>query len=110
MAMLDSVVIGGKIFLAFPSEDSTKFPSRVGCLNYFDDSSHKKLPPRYEKIIDTLRESGFRIVFSASNYKPPILWFLGLFLEPISSYLGKVLRGTWEYYGFEAIIWAEKVH
>ena len=31
--------------------ESTKFPSRQGTLNYFDDETHHDIPPSYDDII-----------------------------------------------------------
>lgn len=109
-AMLSSLKIGGQIFISFPCEESIKFPKRYGTLNYFDDDTHKFSPPNFSKLIEDLKISNFEVVFSTKRYKPPILWIMGLLLEPLSAHQKKVLRGTWEYYGFESIIWAKKLN
>lgn len=109
-AMLASLKIGGEIYISFPCEDSIKFPKRYGTLNYFDDDTHKFSPPNFSKLIEHLKHSNFEVIFSTKRYKPPILWVIGLLLEPISIYKKKVLLGTWEYYGFESIIWAKKLN
>lgn len=108
-AMLDAIKMGGAIYLAFPSEKSVSFPKRqIGTLNYFDDSTHKDVPPEFNKLIDELNFSGFEIIFSAPNYRPFLLRYVGMLLEPIAFLRGAVLMGTWEFYGFESIIWARK--
>lgn len=107
-SMLGSLKPGGYLYLAFPCANSVTFPPRAGTLNYYDDASHQGVPPDYDKIIADLQKKHFEIVFAARRYRPKVLWFVGLLLEPLSRYKKKVLRGTWEYYGFESIIWAKK--
>ena len=107
-AMLSSLKVGGQIYISFPCEDSVSFPSRCGTLNYFDDVSHKSPPPNFHELLETLRQARFEIIFKTQHYKPNFLWLLGLFCEPFSAYKRKLLPGTWEYYGFESIIWAKK--
>jgi hypothetical protein len=105
--MMTVLKVGGRMYLSFPSEASVGFPSRSGCLNYYDDTTHKGGPPDFEAITDILLERGFSILYSARRYRPPLFWTLGLISEPLSK--GRVrMQGTWEYYGFESIIWAQK--
>jgi SAM-dependent methyltransferase len=98
---------GGRLYLSFPSGASVTFPSRSGCLNYYDDPTHKATPPDFDAIIELLSRNGFSILYSAKRYRSTVFWTLGLVSEPISRRRGR-MRGTWEYYGFESIIWAEK--
>ena len=107
-AMIKKLKRGGMLYLAFPSESSIAFPSRQGTLNYFDDPAHKGLPPNFNKIISSLKEEGFDIIFSAKSYKPPVFWFFGLLMEPLARKNNTILYGAWFYYGFETIIWAVK--
>ena len=106
-AMMTVVKDGGRLYISFPSEMSVTFPSREGCLNYYDDPTHKSVPPDFDLIIDLLSRNGFSILYSVKRYQPPFFWTLGLVSEPISKRLGR-MQGTWEYYGFESIIWAQK--
>jgi SAM-dependent methyltransferase len=108
-AMMRAVNFGGKIFLAFPSEFSTNFPSRFGTLNYYDDNSHKYGPPSFDYILSSLSKFGFIITYANKNYSPKFLFFLGLLFEPFSRFFNRNMIGTWEYYGFESIIIAEKI-
>ena len=108
-AMLDSLKIGGLIYLSFPCEKSVNFPKREGTLNYFDDNTHQDMPPKFQVLIDELKKNNFEIIFSTQHNKPIFLWLIGLITEPYSKYKKKVLKGTWEYYGFESIIWAQKI-
>lgn len=107
-SMLISLKDGGKIYLAFPSKDTTSFPSREGTLNYFDDQTHKYTPPDFDDVIKKLVHHGLKITYAKKKYQPLIPYLIGAILEPISLARKKVMRGTWEYYGFETIIQAEK--
>ena len=107
--MLSKVEKNGLFYLSFPCMESTKFPSRQGTLNYFDDETHHDIPPSYDDTIRVIQEHGFKITYSTRRHRPMLLFFIGLILEPISKLKKKVLRGTWEYYGFESIIHAKKI-
>jgi SAM-dependent methyltransferase len=107
-AMLQALRPGGRIFLAFPCERSASFPRRKGCLNYFDDATHKGPPPDFDGLIHALELDRFDIEFAARRYRPLPLRLIGFFNEPRSRSRSEVLRGTWAYYGFESIIWARK--
>lgn len=108
IAMLDALKEGGKIYMAFPCAQSINFPSRRGTLNYYDDPTHKNLPPNFEKIVTLLERSGFNIEFATKNYSPRLLRWIGFLFEGISRLRGSVMIGTWDYYGFESIIIATK--
>lgn len=107
-AMLRSLKVGGKIFLAFPCEQSVNFPSRFGTLNYYDDNTHKYTPPSFEFILSSISNAGFSIIYSNKNYSPFLLNLCGYLLEPFSIIFNRNMIGTWEYYGFESIIIAQK--
>ena len=107
-AMLGALKVGGKLFLSFPCEQSILFPKRGGTLNYFDDSTHKLTPPKFDSVLLTLEKFEFEVVYSNKNYKPTLLRLVGLILEPVSRLKNRNLLGTWEYYGFESIIIAKK--
>ena len=68
------------------------------------------MPPKFQAFINELKNNNFEIIFSTRRYKPLFLWLIGLIIEPYSKYKKKVLKGTWEYYGFESIIWAKKLN
>jgi SAM-dependent methyltransferase len=106
-AMMKVLKNGGRLYMSFPSETSVTFPCREGCLNYYDDPTHQSTPPDFDAIIDLLTRNGFSILYRVKRYQPPLFWALGLLSEPISKRRGR-MRGTWEYYGFESIIWAQK--
>jgi SAM-dependent methyltransferase len=107
-AMLIAVKPGGYIYLSFPCEESVSFPKRKGTLNYYDDNTHKGVPPSFDEVLLKIQASGFDVHVKVRNHRPTLLRTLGWLLEPISKRSKKVLRGTWEFYGFETIIWAQK--
>jgi SAM-dependent methyltransferase len=98
----------GHLFLAFPCEHSIDFPNRAGTLNYYDDTSHKDIPPKYDEIIKNLKKRNMKIIFAPKSYKPIFLYFIGLLNENKFMKDKAEERGTGEYYGFETIIWAKK--
>lgn len=107
-AMCRKLKNGGMLFLSFPSEKSTGFPKgRSGTLNFYDDPTHVWMP-EYKNILKILRKNRMDIVFSRSQYRPPYYFAWGGVLEPVSRIKRKVMRGTWAFWGFEAVIWARK--
>lgn len=106
--MLSALRPGGLLYLAFPSLDSLRFPSREGTLNYFDDKTHKSLPPDFGKTITTISSMGFDIVYAASRYQPANRWLIGLYHEATSVRNNKVDTETQAFWGLECIIWAKK--
>ena len=109
LAMLAALKPGGLIYLAFPCEDSVNFPSRKGTLNYYDDSSHLEEPPNLDWILKQLKSNNFAIIKLTTKNRPIAVRFIGFLLEPLSSFKQKIYPGTWEYYGFETIIWAKRL-
>lgn len=108
-AMLESLKPGGLIYLSFPCEESINFPNREGTLNYFDDSTHREAPPGFDDLISELTNGGFQVLYAERRFRPKVLSLFGRFVEPISARKRRNLRGTWEYWGFESIIWAKKL-
>lgn len=68
---------GGRLHLAFPSEESVNFPSREGTLNFYDDPTHIWLP-NYKKMIQLLKKNGMKIIFARKQYKPLYIWLWGV--------------------------------
>ena len=109
LAMMIALKPGGRIYLSFPSEASVTFSGgRDGCLNYYDDPTHMGAPPKFNDVVQLLQRQGFHIDFSTRGYKHPYLWFRGFLNERRSRKFSKIETGTWEYYGFEAMVWAKK--
>ena len=107
-AILDKLKDGGKIYLSFPSEKTISFPKRDGCLNYYDDPTHKDCPPNYNRVLEIIKNKSFNILFSTPSYKPFLLNRYGFFANLISYFTKKVSLGVWEWWGFESIIIAQK--
>jgi SAM-dependent methyltransferase len=108
LAMLKCLKKGGVLYLSFPSSQSIYFPMRLGTLNYFDDPTHLLMPPDYDFYINLLKQEGYEILLNSQSYRPIFMRTIGFLFEPISRYLNVVFPGTWDYYGFESIIWAQK--
>ena len=104
----EKVKPGGLIYLTFPSEDSINFPSRRGTLNYFDDKTHKGNPPNFLKIEKILLKKNIKTIKKSKKYQPTIMMLYGNLIEPLSLLRNKVYQGTWEKWGFEAIIIGKK--
>ena len=107
-AMLDSLKSGGLLYLSFPSEKSVHFPKRGGTLCYYDDATHRDLPPDFNAVVDVVKRNGFDVIFAAACYQPILDWCLGMLTESRSRRENRVRRGTRAYYGFDAVIWARK--
>ncbi|MFT7569466.1 MAG: SAM-dependent methyltransferase [Paracoccaceae bacterium] len=105
-AILGTVIHGGQLFISFPSAESVNFPEREGTLNYYDDSTHVGIPPDFPEVTNRILESGFEIEFSARNFRPLVDRVRGFLNEPKSRKQNRLMAGTWDYYGFESIIWA----
>lgn len=108
-AMVGALKPGGRLFLAFPCEESVQFPSRRGCLNFFDDATHQRVP-QWDHVQDTLRSYGLTLDYACKRYRPGLLAALGLALEPLARLLGRNMPAgsTWALYGFESIIWGRR--
>lgn len=108
-AMVASLRPGGRIFMAFPCEESVGFPRRRGTLNFFDDYTHKTVP-RWDEILARLRAEGLTIEYACRRYRPLVLALVGLLLEPLAALTGRNMPGGvgWALYGFESIIWARR--
>jgi len=99
----------GRLYLAFPSEASVRFPSRRGSLRFSDDPTHRA-PPPWTDVIRQLSSSGMTTDFAARRYRPWVAAGVGAVLEPVSMLSRRVmpLGSTWALWGFESVIWATK--
>ncbi len=82
LSMLRSLKSGGRFYLTCPSESSVNFPSRGGTLNYYDDKTHKDLPPSYTWLLEILKANGMRVIYSTPAHKPFIPYLIGWLKEP----------------------------
>lgn len=105
-AMLRSLKHNGRFYLSFPCEASVTFPKRRG-LNFFDDDTHMNVF-HLSDVLQIIESEGFTIDIVVERNRPFLLALIGLMLEPLSSFWGKIMIGTWELYGFETIVWATK--
>ncbi len=103
-AMAECLRPGGRIFLAFPSAATLRFPSRVGALNFWDDPTHVR-PPNYQRVLDLLGGAGVEVDFAAERFRPLTWAAVGLLMEPVSRLRKKSMVGTWALWGFETTIW-----
>jgi SAM-dependent methyltransferase len=106
-AMASALRPGGRLYLSFPCESSVYFPHRKGTLNFYDDDTHQWLP-KWSVVLDTIRGAGLRVDYAAQRSRSLVMALLGLISEPISFARGRVMRGTWDFYGFESVIWATR--
>ena len=107
-AMVSVIKPGGVLYLTFPTEKSVSFPGpRWGCLNYYDDGTHKGEPPNYKETIEFLQKD-MEIVYGSKSYKPFFFYVVGFFNESTSNKYKTVMQGTWEYWGLLSVIWAKK--
>jgi len=106
-AMVEKTKVDGMLFFSTPSLNSVNFPSRGGGLNFYDDSTH--ISPI--DLVKLLESESYRLECKYYNkaYKPPIWWFLGLAQEYISKKRNFIMTGTYDYYGFEQIMWLQKI-
>jgi len=106
-AMVDRVKVGGSLFIATPSLGSVKFPSRGGGLNFYDDPTHV-FPVDLYKLYES-ESHRLECTYYNKSAKPFIWRFLGWAQEYISKKKNWIMLGTYDYYGFEQIMWIKKV-
>tara|TARA_R100000234_G_scaffold119336_1_gene101993 strand:+ start:883 stop:1545 length:663 start_codon:yes stop_codon:yes gene_type:complete len=105
-AMVDKTKVGGSLFFATPSLNSVDFPSRGGGLNFYDDPTHVS-PVDLLKLFES-ESHRLKCTYYKKSAKPFIWWFLGWLQERISKRKNWIRLGTWDYYGFEQIMWIKK--
>ena len=106
-AMVDKTKVGGMLFFATPSLNSVEFPSRGGGLNFYDDPTHV-FPVDLYKLFES-ESHRLECTYYEKSAKPFIWWFLGWVQEYISKRKNWIRLGTWDYHGFEQIMWIKKV-
>ena len=107
-AMVERTSIGGHLFIATPSLRSKDLPSRGGNLNFFDDPTHRDKPVDLMELF-ALEHNRLECTFFTPSSKP-LVWFLFGFLQELrSKKKNQILLGTWDYHGFEQIIWLRKI-
>lgn len=102
-AICAAVKENGIVFFSFPSEASTRFPSRTGTLNFYDDATHRTVPD-FSGMERKLMARNFDILVSAprARFWPEVI--VGLCTEPLSALARRTLPGTWALWGFESVL------
>lgn len=103
---INALNVNGFIFIATPSIQSEKFPSRKGTLNFYDDITHRK-PINLLNLFEINSEK-MKLIYFTESYKPKFWTFIGFFVEPFSKLMRRKFIGTWDYWGFESILWMQK--
>lgn len=109
-AMLMSLKVGGMLYLSFPSSKTTRFPSRAGSLNYFDDPTHIGVPPNTDAIDQIILKSNCQIYLKRIHNRTVVGVIMGLLNEFSSFHRKTILRGTWALWGFETVYWVRKAN
>jgi SAM-dependent methyltransferase len=108
-AMMAALRPGGRLYLAFPCEESVRFPHRRGTLNFHDDTTHRDVPS-WALVVRLLEQEGFELRFARKRYRPRLLALAGLLLEPLGMLTRRNMPAgsTWALYGFESVLWAAR--
>ncbi|NNJ55163.1 MAG: class I SAM-dependent methyltransferase [Bacteroidia bacterium] len=99
---------GGIFYVEFPCEASTKFPSKKGTLNFYDDETHVRIYS-IEEVSSIFKTGGFNVLKSGKNRR-----LINILLMPIKIVwqklrLGYVKGGVyWDWYGFADYVVAKK--
>ena len=105
-AMVDRTAPGGHLFFATPSLNSVDFPSRGGGLNFYDDPTHVS-PVDLCKLFES-ESHRLECRYYEKSAKPFVWWVIGWAQEYISKRKNQIRLGTWDYHGFEQIMWIKK--
>lgn len=108
LGLLSKLKAGGKMYIEYPGERSTKLPSMKGTLNYYDDSTHVRLysVTELEKLF---RASGCHII--GSGYRRSAFYVLATPFRVVLRWLrGKPVTGNvfWDLLGFAEFVAVEK--
>ena len=105
-AMVNRTALGGHLFIATPSLNSVDFPSRGGGLNFHDDPTHRH-PVDLMKLFES-ESDRLECTYHVESSKPIAWYVIGWAQELASRRLDKILMGTYEYHGFEQIMWISR--
>lgn len=106
-AMVERTEQGGHIFIATPSLKSVTLPSRGGNLNFYDDPTHSEKPVDL-KVLFKMEADNLECLYYSEESRPFFYRLIGFLQEWISKKRNWILLGTWDYHGFEQIIWLRK--
>ena len=106
--MIRTLKEGGNLYISFPSEDSVNFPKGYkGTLNFYDDTTHQNVPC-WNNVLKILSDNDMEITYSNAKYRPLIPRIIGMITWPITKKRKTATWFTWQFFGFESIIWARK--
>ncbi|MEI6089581.1 MAG: methyltransferase domain-containing protein [bacterium] len=107
-ALLNKVKTNGFIYLEYPSQKSTRLPSKKGTLNFYDDDTHVRLY-NINVLIDIIKSNGFTVLKFGARKD-----FANIMTMPIRIIISKIKHGYvpggvfWDLLGFAEFIWAKK--
>lgn len=100
---------GGKMYVEYPGQKSTKLPSMYGTLNFYDDPTHVRIYSTTE-LSALFEAKGCRVLKKGMRRNG---WFIAAMpIRIIGSFIrGKKLQGNifWDLLGFAEYIWIEKM-
>jgi SAM-dependent methyltransferase len=108
LKLLQKLKPDGCIYIEYPSSRSTKFPSKKGSLNFYDDPTHCRL---YElsELSSLLKKNGFSILKQGIRRE-----ILRVLLLPLFAIKWKITNGYvpgvvyWDLFGFAEFVFAKK--
>lgn len=106
--LLPKVRKGGTAYVEFPSERSTRLPSKKGTLNFHDDETHCRVYSVAE-VERVFRDAGWRVVRSGARRD-----WARIVLTPLAMVKSKIDLGYvagsvfWDLLGFADYVLAEK--
>lgn len=107
-ALLPKLKAGGVVYLEFPAARSTRFPSKKGTLNFYDDPTHCRLYSVHE-VSDILIQNGCNILRAGVRRDWIKILLLPLAMIKSKIKLGYVAGGVfWDLLGFAEYVYAEK--
>jgi SAM-dependent methyltransferase len=107
--LLQKLVVGGVIYVEFPSPKSVNFPSMRGSLNFYDDPSHVRVY-QLEEISTVLSNNGFSITRAGTRRSLKRILFLPLYALVSLVYHGYVGGSVlWDFFGFADYLIAVKI-
>ena len=84
-----------------------KYADKIILSKPYDDPTHINIPI-FDDILDQIKSNNLEILVEKRGRRFLPLYILGLLREKTSHKHKRVLRGTWDYWGFESIIVAKK--
>jgi cyclopropane fatty-acyl-phospholipid synthase-like methyltransferase len=98
--VLNKLNEGGILFIETPTVESTRFPSKDGTLNFFDDSTHIN-PVPLDDVKQLLESHNYKIIANGvRKFKRRILLFPLLLLYSMYQYGSIIGPVLWDIYGF----------